>query len=128
MPEKLLPPVQLLLGVLFAAAAIFGPMLTRDARGLVLSIAGIGLLLGAVTLAIGWLAFRRRAVEYPFAAWSLRVLKVFAGESQVRALESSRRAAGARHLRALGIASFVLGGLLLAAVLAVTVYVSVYNF
>lgn len=124
MNDKLLPRIQLVLALLFGLAAVIGPMLTAEARRLILGILGIGLLLGAVTVAIGVrLVMQRQPVTYPFFGWSLGVLKAFVGEKQVRPLRKARRGPTPEAMRVLGIASLVLGGLLVLAMIAVGVLV-----
>ena len=120
-----LPNLQILFAVLFSLAAIFAPLgMTRG--GLVITaLLALGLLLGILTLAIGYrAAAQKRPVEYPFRALSARVVSRLAGEPQPREPRPReprpRPAKGARaaNLALIGRFNLVLGTLLVLAMLA----------
>ena len=124
MDEKRLPNLQILLSVLFSVSALFAPLLMTRGSLVIGVLVALGMLLSGVTLAIGWRAYvQRRPVQYPFYAWSLRLLRIFAGEAQLREIDRAPRqgksaaAAAQGNLRLLGMVNLALGGLLLVGML-----------
>lgn len=112
MIEKIFPRLQLVLALLFAATAIYGPMLTAEAKALLIYLMVVGLLLGVVTLRLGWrMVMEKLPVEYPFAGWAAAVLKPFITSRQRKRLTATRLAPPV-----LGIGSLVVGGLILVGV------------
>lgn len=117
MNDKRLPNLQILLAVLFSIAAVFAPLLMTRGNLVIGTLIALGLLLGAVTLAIGYrAAVQKRPVQYPFYGWSLRVLRIFAGEGAVRSMNPTPRRgqnpAPRGSLQVIGVVNLILGGLL----------------
>ena len=130
-----LPNLQILLAVLFSLAAIFAPLWMTWGSFVITALLALGLLLGILTLAIGYrAAVQKRPVEYPFRALSARLVSRLAGEPlpheplphEPRSREPRPReplprpAKGARaaNLALIGRFNLVLGTLLVLAMLA----------
>lgn len=122
MTEKLLPQLQLVLILVFCLVVLAGPAVIPSFQVLILAAALAGLLLGAVSAWVGWLAgVRGRVVVYPFGGWSLAILRLLFGRQSTRGLErGDLRPAGISRLA--GLASLAAGALLGAASLAVAVF------
>ncbi len=122
--ERLLPRLQLTLIALFFAISFCGPLLFAQAIWVILAAALMGLLFGGVTLLIGWRWFKDSGpVDYPFGGWSAGILKPFLRPREVRVLNSSGQVRSPAARRALGIASLVLGMLVVAGMLGIVIFV-----
>lgn len=125
MKTSLLIRLQLILVVLFGLSAIFGPAIIQQTGGVVVLIVVLGILFGLVTFWIGYLAaVKKYAVEYPFHAWSIAILKPFLNPRQQRTLNKRQRPATGRPAWILGYASMILGGALVIALIAAVIYLN----
>lgn len=121
---KLLPRLQLVFAAVFCVVALFGPLLVSQGTLVILAAALAGAILGVITFLIGWrLEVARAPVLYPFAAWSLGILKLFLKPGESRALKPGDRELTPSARRVVGILSLGLGGLLVVALLVATVLV-----
>ncbi len=122
--EKLLPRIQIVFAVLFAAAALCGPLVFGQAHLALFAAILTGMLLGAATFLIGWrLEVKKSPVVYPFSAWSAAILRLFLSSQQARALKSTRGELSPAARRGLGYASLVIGLLLVVGMLIVAMVV-----
>ncbi len=122
--EKLLPRLQIVFAVLFAAAALCGPPVFGQAHPALLAAILTGILLGAATFLIGWrMDVQKRRVMYPFSAWSAGILRRFLSPQQARTLKSPRGELSPAARRALGFASLVIGLLMLVGMLIMAMFV-----
>ncbi len=122
--EKLLPRLQIAFAVLFAAAALCGPLVFVQAHLALFAAILTGILLGAATFLIGWrLEVQKSRVVYPFSAWSAGILRRFLSPQQARALKPARGELSPAARRALGFASLVIGLLMVIGMIILVMFV-----
>ncbi len=122
--EKLLPRLQIVFAVLFAAAALCGPLIFVQVHLALFAAILTGILLGATTFLIGWrLEVQKNRVIYPFGAWSAGLLRPFLSAQQIRDLRPARGELSPAARRALGYTSLVIGLLLVIGMLIVAMFV-----
>jgi hypothetical protein len=93
MEEKFLPKIQILLSILFGLFVLFAPFVVRSLEGILFLAAAAGFGLGVITMRLGWvILIQKRTVRYPFAEWSLAVLKLIYGPQVINRLAACRRA------------------------------------
>jgi hypothetical protein len=110
--------------LLFAAAIFCGPLLFQQTRVMLLTVIGIGLVLGLVTLWIGWrAAVMKQPILYPFRAWSISLLEFFITPRQARELKRSVSPPASKVQMLLGLTSLVFGLALIAALIAAAVMI-----
>jgi hypothetical protein len=113
MEEKILPPIQLVLAVVFGMMILLGPVVTPEIRAILIASALSGVLLGLVTLRIGWLVVvDRQYVEYPFQDWSQQVVKTLFDTRPVVQRSKYQSSPTFGGSRVIGLLSLVTGGIL----------------
>ncbi len=123
MMEKLLPRLQLVFVVLFAAISLCGPIFFGELGVLILAAALFGILLGIITFIIGWrLAVARGTVSYPFPELSMRIIKLFLSTDTPEP-ELFKRSLSPLARQALGIASMAVGTLLVIGLVVISIIV-----
>lgn len=116
--------LQLILVVLFGLAALTGPWLVQNTDALILVVMFLGVAIGGVTFWIGWLtSVKKYALEYPFEAWSIAVMKPFLSPKQLHTLQKKQHPITGRMASIVGTASLVLGGAVVIGLIAALVYV-----
>jgi uncharacterized protein YjeT (DUF2065 family) len=122
--EKLLPRLQIVFAVLFAAAALCGPLVFVQAHLALFAAILTGILLGVATFLIGWLLeVQKRRVVYPFSVWSAGILRLFLSPQQARALKQARGELSPTARRWLGFTSLVIGLLLVVGMVIVAMFI-----
>ncbi len=122
--KKLLPRLQVVFVVLFAAISMCGPIFFAEGALVILAAALSGILLGVVTFFIGWrLAIAKDTISYPFPELSMRIIKFFLSSKESQGLKPFETNLPPLARQILGIASLVVGGLLVVGLVVISIMV-----